>query len=490
MWKRISDAVWSDAGDAAPLWQRAGVRALRVVWLAAEGFQADSCSLRASALTLASMLALVPALAASFAYVRGLGWTGERLETLLLQRATILSPEAVTTVVSWVDNISITGLGLMGALFAIVSSVSLLLQIEDAFDTVWGSPEGRGRVRRASDALILIVFAPVLVAVAASSEAALRSSAALTWLESFGGLEFLIRTGFATLWYLLVCAAFAALYVFLPTAPVDRRAAIVGGIVAGVAWQFAQSLYLSFQFGLAGYNAVYGALAQLPFLVFWMWTSWVIVLAGAEITAAMQNLAACGRYYTPVIHAAAARERLAIAIAIELADAAYARRPAPTLPGLSRLLGVPVRSVVDVFGELDRSGLVHTGGADQRQCFLSLSPASIPVERVVRAVRGDRDEAHQRERPAVAAVLAKLGSAVRDALGEATLADIVEAQGASADERDARSSAGQMGARADERDAPSGADERDARSGADAGARELSAGARARARRNLPPDAA
>jgi membrane protein len=429
MFEKLTEFVWQDLEPEAPAWQRWMLQLLRVLWLAIEGFYYDSCSLRASALTLASMLALVPALAASFAYVRGLGWTGERLETMLLQRATILSAEAVTTVVSWVDHISITGLGLMGALFAVAASLSMLFQMEDTFDTIWGGPERRGYIRRAADAVVLLIVTPVLIAVAASSEAALRSSDAVAWIESFGGFEVLLRTAFATAWYLLVCGAFAALYFLMPAAPVDKRAAMIGGIAAGVTWQFAQRLYVDFQLGLGGYNAVYGALAQIPALVAWMWVSWVLVLAGAEIAAAWQNLGACGRRYEPVLASAASREKLALAIAIELADAAYARRPAPTLAGLSSLLCMPLRSVAEVFRILDDADLVHTGGENQRQCFLSLSPGSVAVERVISAVRGDQPEGLRHASPAVGRVLARFAAARREAMGDATLADLVDPRG-------------------------------------------------------------
>lgn len=425
MFARVRDLVWTDPEEDAPPGRRHAVRAARIAWMAAEGFDADACSLRASALTLASTLALVPALAASFAYVRGLGWSGERLEALLLQRATVLSPDAVTTIVSWIDNISITGLGLMGALFAIASAFSVLQQIESAFDVIWGSPDARGRVRRTADALVLIVFAPVLLAVAASSEAALRSSSTILWLEGFGGFAFLVRLLFTLAWDLLVCAAFTALYILLPAAPVSRTAAIVGGIVAGLSWQFAQGLYVGFQFGMDNYNAVYGAIAQIPVLVLWMWVSWMLLLAGAEIAAAMQNLDACGRRYAPVLTSATGRERVALAIAIELADASYARRVAPTLDGLARLLATPIRIVGEIFGDLATAGLVHTGGEDQRQCFLSLSPGSIAVDRVVAAVGGE-DQRPGEGRPAIAAVLERLASARRDALGGATLADLID----------------------------------------------------------------
>jgi membrane protein len=423
---RLRTVLWSEPEAEMSWWKRRLVHAGQVLWVATEGFGSDACSMRASALTLASMLALVPALAGSFAYVRGLGWTGPRLEGLLLERATILSPEAVSTIVTWVDNISIAGLGLIGAIVALGSFVSLLWQMEEAADTVWGSPHGRSTVRRLADALMVLVFGPLLIAVAASSEAAVRSSSAIAWLESFGGFEVVIRAGFAVLWYTLVCCAFAGLYILLPAAPVDRRAALIGGIVAGISWQLAQGVYIAFQVGLHGYNAVYGALAQLPMLVAWMWTSWVIVLGGAEITAAIQNLAACGRHYVPRLIGVAARERLAISIAVELAQAAHARRPAPTLAELAAILKTPVRSVTEMFCVLAEEGLVHIGGQDQRQCFLSLSPGSIAADRIVAAARGENLMDAGVARPQVLRLLETFQAARRSALGDATLADIVD----------------------------------------------------------------
>jgi membrane protein len=427
----VAAAVWTDLPADAPAWRRLAVHLLRVLWMAGEGYHSDSCSLRASALTLATMLALVPALAASFAYVRGLGWTGQRLEGLLLQRATILSPEAVSTIVSLVDNISIAGLGLVGALFAVGSAISLLSQIESAFDAVWGNTHGRSGIRKAADAMIMLFLGPVLVAVVASSEAAVRSSAVLTWLGGFGDLETPIRLAFALAWSVLVCGAFIGFYLLLPVSRVGWRSAVLGGVLAGLTWQVAQTFYVDFQIGLGGYNAIYGALAQIPILVFWMWTSWVLVLAGAETVAADQNLRVVGRRYSNDLACGVPREGLALALAVELAGAAFEKRVAPTLAGLAEQVAMPIRNVAEVFGMLDEAGLVHTGGEDQRQCFLSLSPGSIAVDRVIAAARCEDSHdgtavngAHLKTE--VLSALARVADSRHEALGATSLADLVD----------------------------------------------------------------
>jgi membrane protein len=159
-----------------------------------------------------------------------------------------------------------------------------------------------------------------------------------------------------------------------------------------------------------------------------MWVSWVVVLGGAEIAAAWQNLGACGRRYEAALSGAASREKLALAIALELADAAFARRAAPTLSALSGLLCMPLRTVAEVFRTLDDAGLVHTGGENQRQCFLSLSPGSVPVDRVISAVRGEHGDGLRHAKPAVAKVLSRFAAARREAMANQTLADLVDPQ--------------------------------------------------------------
>ena len=198
--------------------------------------------------------------------------------------------------------------------------------------------------------------------------------------------------------------------------------------MAGIAWRFAQSTYLDFQFGLRAYNVVYGALAQLPLLVFWMWASWALVLAGAQVAAAVQNLALCGRRYAPRLGGASERERLALAMAAELADASLARREAPTLCGLAASVRMPVRVVAEVFGLLEDAGLAHAGGEDGRRCFLSLSPGSIEVRRIVEAARGEvvAPLADETGRPAVERAWRDYRGAGRAALGRHTLADLVD----------------------------------------------------------------
>ena len=90
--------------------------------------------------------------------------------------------------------------------------------------------------------------------------------------------------------YILIWMLFTFLYVLIPNTKVTFKAGLVGGIVAGTLYQIAQWAYISFQIGVARYNAIYGSFAALPLFLMWIQISWWIVLFGAELSFANQNV--------------------------------------------------------------------------------------------------------------------------------------------------------------------------------------------------------
>ncbi len=98
-------------------------------------------------------------------------------------------------------------------------------------------------------------------------------------------LLFLNLIPYVTLWCL-----FTFLYVYMPNTKVRLSSAAVGGFLAGTIYQAFQWAYINFQILVSGYNAVYGSFAALPLFFIWVQLSWLIVLFGAEISFAHQNV--------------------------------------------------------------------------------------------------------------------------------------------------------------------------------------------------------
>jgi membrane protein len=55
-------------------------------------------------------------------------------------------------------------------------------------------------------------------------------------------------------------------------------------------FQMLQYYYIHIQVGMSSYNAIYGSFAAFPLFLLWLNTSWMIVLFGAELAYAAQNV--------------------------------------------------------------------------------------------------------------------------------------------------------------------------------------------------------
>ena len=79
----------------------------------------------------------------------------------------------------------------------------------------------------------------------------------------------------------------SVLYQLVPNCRVRWRDAIAGALVGALLFEAARNGFAWYVQDLANYQAVYGALAAIPILLIWIYLSWVIVLLGATLTAAL-----------------------------------------------------------------------------------------------------------------------------------------------------------------------------------------------------------
>lgn len=429
--KHLLDELWSAGVGGASGFRRAAVTVARVSYITVEGFVRDFCLIRASALTFASLMALVPTLAIGFALLRGLGWSGARLETWILSKATIMSPDAIELVVSYIDNTNFAGLGAIGGSILILTFISVMTNIEASFNAIWGDAAPRTLMRRITDYCGVLVVAPILLILATSMTAMVSGSSAFGWFNARFDVENTADQFVGYGIYAVVWLLFAFLYVYIPNTRVRIVPALIGGIIAGSVWQLTQWGYIRFQVGMANYNAIYGAMAQLPVLMMWFYVSWVIVLFGAEIAFAVQNL----RSYSldrrsREAKGQAMREFVGLSVARELALAANGRIEAPGIDELGMSLDLPARVLRDVVGDFAKAGLIHTSEQDAGAWYLSLVPAEIPVTRVLEVLRGtlpDGPRSRDGEGAARIQVLLREAAAAQGrALSQLTVADLAE----------------------------------------------------------------
>lgn len=290
----LSEGIWNlalrDFHGARALW----LRSVRAAVLAGRVFVGTRCHQKASALTYFSLLSIVPVAALAFGIAKGFG------VEQVLERQLVASlqgqQEAVTRIIGFaralIENTRgglVAGIGVAALLWTVVK---MLGNIEDAFNAIWGVGRPRSLNRKFSDYLSAMLICPLLVIMAGSLTVTITAQAQLiaqklALLERAGPL---IAAGLDLLPYCFIWALFSFLYIFMPNTRVRLGPGVIAGIAAGTAYQVMQWVYIKFQIGIAGYNAVYGGFAALPLFLVWLQASWTIVLLGAAISWACQSV--------------------------------------------------------------------------------------------------------------------------------------------------------------------------------------------------------
>ena len=244
----------------------------------------------AGGLTFTTLLSLVPLLAVSFALftrVPALRGAGETLRDALLRG--LLPPGIVKAVeqhlAQWAGNAG--GLTLVGSLFLVVSALGLLLNVENTLNRIWQVKKPRLLLHRLGLHAALLLAGPVLLGASLwATSALLASSAGFARREPW--LQQAIHLGPV----LLGTLAFACLYRFVPNAPVRRRDAIVGGLLAAAAFELGKRGFALYLASVPTYRTVYGAFAPVLAFLVWVYYSWLVTLAAALVSA---NLAPKGK---------------------------------------------------------------------------------------------------------------------------------------------------------------------------------------------------
>ena len=143
----------------------------------------------------------------------------------------------------------------------------------------------------------------------------------------------------------------------MPNTKVHLSSGVVSGVVAGSIYQLAQWAYINFQVGVAKYNAIYGSFAALPLLLVWLQLSWLIVLFGAELSFALQNVDDYEFEQDGLTISFDFKKQLALIISRLLIHNFASGKKAFTDTEISLALDIPIRVVRRILYELVESGV-------------------------------------------------------------------------------------------------------------------------------------
>lgn len=283
MW-RMSD---EDLTGPRSFW----VKCLKAIVSTIQAFINDDLFKESSALTYSTVLSIVPLLAVIVGIAKGFGLQEILYNSLMEylpshEHELQIAFQSVDNYLSQIKGGLFLGLGLIILLYTVINLISI---IETTFNNIWQTKTSRSWATRIVNYMAFIVLSPVLIVV---------SSGITIMMGTFNNTFFAdyifiqpIMTFFLNLApFVMVIMMFTIMYIIMPNVRVKFMPALISGVVAGVAFQLFQYLYINGVLWISKYNAIYGSFAVFPLMLLWLNLSWTITLFGAQLSYSIQNL--------------------------------------------------------------------------------------------------------------------------------------------------------------------------------------------------------
>jgi membrane protein len=255
-------------------------------------FREDALMQVAGSLTFTTLLALVPIITIAltvFSAFPAFGAVTTGLKNFIVANFVPGAASKLITIymqqfAEKASRLTAVGIAALG-----VTSVMLMLTIDRVFNRIWRVRRPRPLLQRLLVYWTVLTVGPLLIGVSlyATSWLITASLGLINEQDSGGPLFKLFATA-------LTCLALAFLYRTVPNRKIEPLDAAIGGTLAGLGFEAMKSAFANFITHFGNYKLVYGAFAGLPVFLLWIYLSWIVVLAGAVITAAIPFIRAGG----------------------------------------------------------------------------------------------------------------------------------------------------------------------------------------------------
>jgi membrane protein len=254
----------------------------RIVW---RRFYEDRCMQIASSLTYTTLLSIVPIVTVALTIVAAFPVFGQltaAIQTFILEN---MMPASADAVVNYTQQFSKNAAKLtaVGVGFLAVTSIMMLLTIDRAFNDIWRVRRPRPIVQRVFVYWTLITVGPLLIGASLSLTSWFVGQA----VGLVKGLPYAAVVLLTIAPVLLTSTALALLYVAMPNRRIRLSDAIVGGLFAGIVFEITKRAFAFYVAQFPTYTLVYGAFATVPIFLVWIYVSWLVVIFGAVIVAAL-----------------------------------------------------------------------------------------------------------------------------------------------------------------------------------------------------------
>jgi membrane protein len=427
--ERLEHGLFQDSRCMAPPWGPL-LRLLRYPAAVVRDWLEGEIAVRAMSLAYTTLLSLVPLMVFSFAILKGIGARTD-LHFILHQffrPLGLASNQLTESLLEFVANMRGDVLGSVGLIFLTYTVITTIQKVETSFNFVWRVHRARNFARRFAEYLSVMIAAPILLAVALGLLGSALHSPAARWLDSIASIAWVLTALARILPYTIVSVVFVCMYLFIPNTHVEARAALIGGVTAGVVWALVGKIFTSVLVSSSQLVAVYTGFAIVLTTLVWVYLSWLILLLGADLAFYVQFPQYLPHGRDSVALDAAARERLGLSV-MYLVGRDYESGVADwSAPRLAATLDIPGAALAPVLASLEQAGLLV---ATETECFLpGRDPHSIKLSLIIQALRVPQPGRSILVGSAVAPaeeLIASIEVAIRRDLGDRSLADLIAA---------------------------------------------------------------
>lgn len=236
--------------------------------------------MNASSLAYTTILSLIPLLAVSFAIFKAFGGLERMVGTLepflLNNLAEGTSDDVIQRIREYIANAHASAVGAGGFIGLVLTSMSMLSNIEKAINRVWRVNGVRPLFQRISSYWLFVTLGPVALAVVLGATTTSEVSI-VRFLPSGTGVFF------------MMVGIFFCVYRYVPHCEVRWPFALIGAFFTSICWNLARMAYSLYTKNVVSYDKIYGSLGAVPILLLWIFIVWVVILTGAAFSAALQK---------------------------------------------------------------------------------------------------------------------------------------------------------------------------------------------------------
>ncbi len=298
----------------------------------------------------------------------------------------------------------------------IIASLALLVSMERVFNRIWKVPGTRSYLQKFITFWMILTTSPLLVAATFLIDQYTKEGTVIDlYMKQFGILDFV----YGSLVPLTIsCLAFTFANLFLPKSRVKWIPAMAGGCLSGALWLVLKSNFYFYTQRAIGMQSFYGSLAIVPIFLVFVYLTWLVILAGGELSYTVQHYRRLVR--AQFVHGRASRFSppfLGLFVLDRILGAYSSGAPIPAIDAVADELDLETEELGPVVNCLVEQGVLAECADEPLRWTLMRDPASVPLDEVIARLLAleFREEDPQDRPPAAHDVFAGLHTAAREA---------------------------------------------------------------------------